>query len=253
MTELESKNQSKELELDDLLISNTEDNDELQEGNSKKIILLSAIGILLFAIVILVVYLLQGDSEDSEQFESPSATLERVEQPKRSSASNFDYGQEPIQNGTDDQFQRIIDQIKAQQMQQENLPSVPQTQIPQNTQPVKSEPIKNVEQQKPTVQQIEPKQKPSDVFKNVTTNDPNLQGSEATTGFYVQVGSFSKFAPNKQLLSAIESEKFSYRMQKAGDNNRLLIGPYATKEEAQNQLNDIRAKLNKDAFIKEIK
>ena len=80
-----------------------------------------------------------------------------------------------------------------------------------------------------------------------------MQGSEATAGFYIQVGSFSKFSPNKQLIGAIESGKFNYRMQKSGDNNRLLIGPYATKQEAQSKLADIREKINRDAFVKEVK
>ena len=42
-------------------------------------------------------------------------------------------------------------------------------------------------------------------------------------------------------------------MQKAGEVNRLLIGPFKTKLDAQNQLGLVKERLNKDAFIKEIK
>ncbi|WP_301008750.1 SPOR domain-containing protein [Helicobacter sp. UBA3407] len=106
---------------------------------------------------------------------------------------------------------------------------------------------------KPEIKQEPSKTTPKESFKDVKVNNPSLQGSEAGKGFYVQVGSFSKFSPNKQLLGLINENKLSYRMQKSGDNNRLLIGPYTTKQEAQNKLSEIRAKINKDAFIKEIK
>ncbi len=265
MTELESyKNTTKDLELDDLLISNGE-SDEFKSGNNKKLILLSAIGVLLFAVVVLVVYLFQGDSQDSNTQEiETQKPLERLEsqmpQASNERQQNTDFGQVPIQNNasSDDQFQMIINQIKAQQNQanasSQALPtapsSTPKTESPKPIQQPVQQPMQVV--QKPEKQEVS---KPSakDNFKDVRVNDPALQGSEAVRGFYIQVGSFSKFSPNKQLLGAINEGKFSYRMQKSGDNNRLLIGPYETKQEAQNRLGEIRSKINKDAFIKEIK
>ena len=259
MTELESnKQEPKELELDDLRIGNSDEIDGEKEGNSKKVILLSAIGILLLAIVVLVVYLLQGDSKEQERVMDAQKPVERVEQPTQMQpAQPNDFGQEPIQSNTDDQFQRIIDQIKAQQSQQGNLPNAPETKPETKVEPPKPAQTQPTQPTTPAQPEVStptpPKQKPADAFKNVTTNDPSLQGSEATAGFYIQVGSFSKFSPNKQLISTIESGKFNYRMQKSGDNNRLLIGPYATKQEAQSKLTDIREKINKDAFVKEVK
>ncbi|WP_300796804.1 SPOR domain-containing protein [Helicobacter sp. UBA3407] len=263
MTELEShKDTARDLELDDLLISNNE-GDELKSGSNKKLILLSAIGVLLFAVIVLAVYLFQGDSQEINKQEiETQKPLERLE-PKMSQTSNenqqnqnTDFGQVPIQNtSSDDQFQMIINQIKAQQNQNnastQALPTAPnsapkvesQKPIPQPTQMTS----------KPEIKQEPSKTTPKESFKDVKVNNPSLQGSEAGKGFYVQVGSFSKFSPNKQLLGLINESKLSYRMQKSGDNNRLLIGPYTTKQEAQNKLSEIRAKINKDAFIKEIK
>lgn len=263
MTELEShKDTARDLELDDLLISNNE-GDELKSGSNKKLILLSAIGVLLFAVIVLAVYLFQGDSQEINKQEiETQKPLERLE-PKMSQTSNenqqnqnTDFGQVPIQNtSSDDQFQMIINQIKAQQNQNnastQALPTAPnsapkvesQKPIPQPTQMTS----------KPEIKQEPSKTTPKESFKDVKVNNPSLQGSEAGKGFYVQVGSFSKFSPNKQLLGLINENKLSYRMQKSGDNNRLLIGPYTTKQEAQNKLSEIRAKINKDAFIKEIK
>ncbi|WP_297810396.1 SPOR domain-containing protein [uncultured Helicobacter sp.] len=267
MTELESDKHTtttRDLELDDLLISNGE-NDELKGGNNKKLILLSAIGVLLFAVVILVVYLFQGDSEDEKkQNLEMQKSLERIESksPQTSSGNqqNTDFGQVPIQNNTssDDQFQMIINQIKAQQNQSNSASSQALPTAPSSTQKTESskpsvQPIQSAQVPSKTQNKEPSKVGPKESFKDVKANDPTLQGSEAVRGFYVQVGSFSKFSPNKQLLGLINDNKFSYRMQKSGDNNRLLIGPYSTKQEAQSQLSEIRTKINKDAFIKEIK
>lgn len=261
MKELDSNKESpKELELDDLLISNN-DEEPKNSGSGKKVILLGAIGILLFAIVVLVVYVLQGDSKEQAE-QTPDQTLQKAElNPQVAQSQPSDFSQVPLDNAsnTDDQFQRIIDQIKAKNQAQQNtgsatqnLPAIPEpkmeSQEKQNIPVASQAPKKSIEPKAEA-----PKASAKDAFKSVDVSDPKLQGSEATTGFYVQVGSFSKFAPNKQLLGLIEKENFSYRMQKAGDNNRLLIGPYATKAEALEKINAIRAKINKDAFIKEIK
>lgn len=265
MTELEShKNTTQDLELDDLLISNNE-GDESKSGNSKKLILLSAIGVLVFAVVVLIVYLLQGDSHDSNPTAQSPETQKPLEslgsqntQTSNTSQQNTDFGQVPIQNNTssDDQFQMIINQIKAQQNQanasSQSLPTVPTTPKAESSKPAQQQANLPQTNQKSEKQEVA---KPSarDNFKDVKVNDPSLQGSEATRGFYIQVGSFSKFSPNKQLIGTINEGKYSYRMQKSGDNNRLLIGPYGTKQEAQDILSEIRSKINKDAFIKEIK
>ncbi|MBX7490313.1 SPOR domain-containing protein [Helicobacter turcicus] len=264
MTELEpNKKEQRELELDDLLISSSDDANELKSNGSKKIVLLSAIGVLLFAIVILVVYMLQGDSKKQESQIEAQRPLERIEQrtpnTQTSNIQTNDFGQEPIRENAnaDDQFQRIIEQIKAEQAKQgvQNLPKAPESkQVAETKAAQPADPLAPAKSQtKPQATKESPKQNPADSFKNVKTSDPSMQGSEATKGFYVQVGSFSKFSPNKQLLGVIESNKLSYRMQKSGDNNRLLIGPFTSKQEAQSKLNEIREKINKDAFIKEIR
>ncbi|MDA3966779.1 MULTISPECIES: SPOR domain-containing protein [Helicobacter] len=255
MNELDKE---KDLELDDLLISNS-DEEETKGSQGKKIILLGAVAIVLFAIIIVVFYMLQDDKKPVHNAVLETAKpIEKVEVntpvsslPKEPS----DFGQMPIDNqnqSSDEQFQKIIDQIKAQQKEQAKTPVASnETQKPKE--PVRQEQTIQTPKQDKPVQNIQKPATPSESFKDIQTNDPKIQGSEATTGFYVQVGSFSKFSPNKQLLETITQSNFSYRMQKAGDNNRLLIGPFATKKEAQDKLSEIKDRINKDAFIKEIK
>lgn len=264
MTELEPN--KKELELDDLLISGSDEGEEAKSNSNKKIVLLSAIGVLLFAIVILVVYILQSDTQEREAQMQVQKPLERIEQQtltQNTQNTPTYFGQEPITESANEQFQRIIEQMKAEQAKQgtQNLPSAPESKpdlrAAQPAAPIPPQaqaPQVQVQAQAPQAQKVEsPQQTPMDIFKEVQTSGTSLQGSEATKGFYVQVASFSRLSPNQQLLSLITSENFSYRMQKAGENNRLLIGPFASRQEAQNKLAEIREKINKSAFINEVK
>lgn len=246
------ESKKEELELDDLLISGSED-EEVRETKSKKMILLVAIGVVLFAIIILVVYLLQDDTKQTTPTNTAiNKPLEEAKLPEVSQKeTNTDFGQVPIQSqnssDSDEQFQRIIEQIKAQQKEQ-SLPNPPKEQVA---------PTKEV------VASSKPEPEAKRVDNNAVTpsapSTPNVaaqfnqSSNEIAKGFYIQVGSFSKVSPNKELLGTIKDLNFEYSMQKSGEVNRLLIGPFKTKLDAQKQLSLVKEKLNKDAFIKEIK
>lgn len=243
MIDNDNKKEEKGLELDDLLISDIQEEDE-KETKSKKTILLVAIGIVIFAIIILIVYMMQSGSKN--EVDTNAQTNKPVEEAQLPTMAkeeqNTDFGQVPIQSqntsNSDEQFQKIIDQIKAQQKeQQEALPNPPKEQVALETnQEIKQNAIKSSE------------------TKNVTTTaeDSKKQEVGIAKGFYIQVGSFSK-SPNQKILQTIKELNFSHQMQKAGGATRLLIGPFAIKEEAQKNLPVIKDKINKDAFIKEIK
>ncbi|WP_104721424.1 SPOR domain-containing protein [Helicobacter mesocricetorum] len=250
--EQQKEKEEKELELDDLLLTESED-EEIKESQSKKVILLVAIGIIVFAIVIFIIYLLQSDARDKRQNIGIQKPLENVEKSavQQTTQPSQDFGQVPIQQQTtnsDEQFQRIIDQIKARQKEQQALPPPPNNPPKDPTPPKVEKPKDSTPPQTPP----QAKETPVDSFKNIQTNNPQLQGVEATQGFYIQAGAF-KASPNKQVLGVIKEMNWSYRMQQAGNNNRLLIGPFNSKQEAQKHLEEVKGRINKDAFIKEIK
>ncbi|MDE5602550.1 MAG: SPOR domain-containing protein [Helicobacter sp.] len=254
MTEFKKEiNEEKELELDDLLLTDSED-EEIKESQGKKVILLVAIGIIIFAVVVFIIYILQSDTQDKPQNIGTQKRLENIEKSavQQTTRTPQDFGQVPIQQQTtnsDEQFQRIIDQIKAQQKEQQALPPPPQS---PSKEPI-SPKIEAPKEPAPPQNLVKPQETPADSFANIQTNNSQLQGSEATQGFYIQAGSFSKTSPNKQILSVIKEANLNYRMQKAGNNNRLLIGPFESKQEAQKYLDEVRERINKDAFLKEIK
>ena len=257
--ELNNKRNEQEIELDDLLISNS---DEDSKGSqSKKIILLGAIAVILFAVVILVVYFFQsgGNKTAKEDTFDTQKPVERVEvQPTLKPKDSGDFNQVPIQNesSSDKQFEEIIATIRAQQEQQQNqqsqlsqpsqqqsLPTPPPTEQP------KQQPKPKAETPKAT-----PKPSPSDTFQGVQASAPKTQGGDAQKGFYIQVGSFSKYAPNQKILDTIRAAQYEYHTQKVNENTtRLLVGPFKSRQEAQAELSNVKEKINKDAFIKEIK
>lgn len=90
---------------------------------------------------------------------------------------------------------------------------------------------------------------------NVTTsseemNQTMLAGTE--TKYYIKVGSFFQ-AINKDYLTKISNNGFSYIIQTAEHNNntirRLYIGPYDTPLQSIDALQSVKAKINKNAYI----
>lgn len=100
-----------------------------------------------------------------------------------------------------------------------------------------------------------------------TQNDPKIiqrpvksqnkeQGTEATKGFYIQVGSFAQRDKiDQKFLTSIA--EYSYRTKvetKDGKTTiKYLIGPYKERTETKRYLQDIKTKINPNAFFTEIK
>ncbi len=80
--------------------------------------------------------------------------------------------------------------------------------------------------------------------------------STSTKAYYVQVGSFSKYSPNKKFLKSITDKGFSYKFHKVTKNsktlNKVLVGPFTKEEEARNALRVIRKSIESGAFLTKI-
>lgn len=83
-----------------------------------------------------------------------------------------------------------------------------------------------------------------------------LEQPHAEGNFYVQVGSFVG-RPKSSLLYKITREGFRHKIIKfprGGETiNKLLIGPYRTRADALEARKKVRATIQKDAFIAEIR
>ena len=89
--------------------------------------------------------------------------------------------------------------------------------------------------------------------KTVTQKKISPPKVVATGSYYVQVGSFSKYEPNKQFLKSITDLGFNYKYHTIVKNskslNKVLVGPFNSEKEAKNARRVLRAKVEPGAFL----
>ncbi|MFT7859896.1 MAG: SPOR domain-containing protein [Sulfurimonas sp.] len=109
-------------------------------------------------------------------------------------------------------------------------------------------------------EQSAPTPAPKPVQKVETKQAPVQQSAPKTTSgiaYYVQVGSFSKYKPNKQFLQSITKLGYSYKFHKVTVNsktlNKVLVGPFTTEKKARDARVVLRSKVEPGAFLVKLK
>ncbi len=67
--------------------------------------------------------------------------------------------------------------------------------------------------------------------------------------YYIQVGSFLRYKPNKKFLDSIEDRGYQYRFAKINSLTKVLVGPFANEKEARGALRNIRSNIEAGAFL----
>ena len=67
--------------------------------------------------------------------------------------------------------------------------------------------------------------------------------------YYIQVGSFSKYKPNKAFLHSITNLGYNYTYHKVKNLNKVLVGPFTTRTEAKKARKILRSKVEPGAFL----
>ena len=108
----------------------------------------------------------------------------------------------------------------------------------------------------------EPEPKPAPVVKpapkKVAVAKPKAAAPKvATSGsYYVQVGSFSRYEPDKKFLKSITDKGFSYKYHKVTVKSKsltkVLVGPFNGEKDARSALRVIRASIEPGAFLTKI-
>lgn len=70
--------------------------------------------------------------------------------------------------------------------------------------------------------------------------------------YYIQVGSFSKFKPNKFFLNSITKLGYNYKFHKAAKLNKVLVGPFKNPTEAKSARRILRSKVEPGSFFVEL-
>ncbi len=211
------------------------------KGGSKKIILAVAT----LGIILIIVVLLMNSLSDESQENLPQSALPPKPQKELSKA------QEPKEEPLFEDVE-VIDE--GGESENEKLDKIAKK-LKENT-PVKEPVVEQIEAQKVVVEQPKPK-----VSKKVQHVKPKPKPAPKQTHqkaapsgrYYVQVGSFTRYEPNKKFLASIKNNGYDYRYHKTSVNGRtitkVLVGPFRTEKEARNALRNIRKRIVKDAFL----
>jgi len=233
--ELMSENQASEL--NDIILNQGGKND-----NVKKFALLAAVLSVVFIIVIVVM-----NSMNSNTSNLPQAVLPPEPKPIQSAEKDPLFEPVPViaqKDEPENKIETITKKLK-EQSKEENLVKQKVT-VDEPVVEVESEPEQIPE---PTIAKA-PKPKKLNPVK-MPIKSVVLQ--KAGKGTYIQVGSFTRLNPNKELLKKIEDNGYSSYthevMIKGKSVKKLLVGPYNSRKDALKDIEKVRRLIEKQAFI----
>ena len=204
--------------LDDIIINSN------KGSNFKKLLLAAAVLLLVLIIIILVTKsLIQPEEKKNTRVILPP---EPVAKPIKREEPLFE--DIPIENeNRDTKIDEVIGKIKKQAIE-----------------------TKNREDNKPN------SQKTADTTKSKTVKPkPNNENRENANkdSYYIQVGAFFSYPPDKKFLNTLNKEKLSYIIVRAEKNGKtyekVMVGPYPSREKAKEALPIIRKRINQNAYI----
>jgi len=195
-------------------------------GSSKKIVLaVATLGVVLIIVIMLMNSMNSSSTDNLPQAVLPPKPQKEVIQESVQEEPLF----EEVEVMEDDAANDAdLDKI-AQKLKQESQVTAPT--------PVKKTPVVK----KKTVVKTTPST--THTTKKVSKTATN------TIKYYIQVGSFSKYEPNKKFLHSITKLGFNYKYHKVGALNKVLVGPFKTRKEAENAKKVLRAKVEPGAFL----
>ena len=209
-------------------------------NNNKKIILaVATLGVILIVVVMLMNSLTSTGTDNLPQTPLP---------PEPKSQAIHDMKNEPLFEEVavieeESQNTDNLDEIARKLKEESQEAQVQEVEIIEE--PVVAK-VKKVVMAKPKPV-VKPKPKPKPVVKTTipTTTSKNY--------YYIQVGSFSKYAPNKKFLSSITNMGYKYKFHKVSRNgkstNKVLVGPFKSSVIAKDARRVLRAKVEPGAFL----
>jgi DedD protein len=198
-------------------------------SNNKKIILAVAT----LGIVLIIVVLLMNSISSDENNNLPQAVL--PPDPR-------EINQQPIENEPLFEDVEVVQESTAN----DNLDNIAQRLKEQSA----KEKVKPAPKPKPKPV-VKPKPKPKPVVRHTEKKVVKTTPKKTTTKkmYYAQVGSFSKYEPNKKFLKSITDKGYGYTYKKVGKLNKVLVGPFKDDKEARRALKVIRSSIEAGAFL----
>ena len=207
-----------------------------KNGNKKIILAVATLGVILIVVVMLMNTLSSDDKKNLPQAVLPPQP--KSQQPKITEDEPLFEDVEVIQeeNKADKNLDNIAQKLKEESLKEEQTTKDKETIV---------EKPKKIESKK--VPKIETKQK----VKTEVKKKPKKKTLEKA--YYIQVGSFSRYAPNKKFLKSITDRGYTYRYYKTKVHNKILnkvlVGPFYNETDAKKARIKIRSKIEAGAFL----
>ena len=244
----ESTNPPIDNELGNIMLDNPGVN---EESNKKKYLILGLILVILFLLTIIVIRLLTDTSKEDN---FTANKTDPIEAKITKEESNIEENFQKIMNERikkDNVEKEITSEEKIDAINEEK--EIEEEVETQNSNEILDETIKKIEAQitpekKPVVKKVvqkkvvekkETKQSVKELVKNISSSAPK--------GYFVQIGAFSK-KPSNSYISKIKNANLKYKIHqvevKGKLYNKVLIGPYSSRASANENIENIKSKLN---------
>ncbi|WP_457595213.1 SPOR domain-containing protein [Hydrogenimonas sp.] len=223
--------EEKQDDLDNLIIQSK------KPSALKKVLLAAAVLLLVLILIILVTKsLIESDQTAQSSVILPPEPVTQPEAPAKEPL----FEQVPIEEEKADgeKIERVISKLKERAPEQpEATEKPPAVKVPAAAEP-KAETV--------------PAEAPETAPK--TTRPPKSSAPAVSKGdYFIQVGAFFRYPPDKRFLGSIEKEGLSYRIVEGTKSGKpykkVLVGPYPSREAAKKDLARIKKRINQNAYI----
>jgi len=215
--------------------------DKKSNSKNKKIIL--AVATLAVVLIIVVVVMNKiSTSADDTKVQAPVLPPEPQEQ--SDTQDSIFKPVKVVKNSDDDNLNKIAEKLKKESLLEDKLDVSDDDGVVVIDEPVPThqENIQNRVKQEP---------KKASVKKVVKQQHPKKH--VAHKRYYIQVGSFSRYEPNKRFLNKITKLGLNYTYKKVTTHgrtlNKVLIGPFKNEKDARAHLPKVRKNVVSGAFL----
>jgi DedD protein len=234
---MEKENETQKSNLEDIMINNGDGQKQL-----KKILMIVALVIVVLIVAIAATKMIIG-GDDKQEKAAPVATPAGVGAQDREPL----FEEVPMESANADaELEKMITQLRDSETREREMQKVQDQAAVPTPPPAPAQEVKQT-QPKETVAVQEPTPAPAPKASS-GEHDPY----KVSNGWYVQVGSFSKFSPNQGFLKSIKDKGYEYFFYRTQVNNqqvtKVIIGPYADKKEADAHKERIKKEINENAF-----
>ncbi len=225
--------EEREDELDNLIIKSQ------KPSGLKKILLAAAILLLVLILIILVTKsLIEDENRPSSSVILPPEPVTQPSEPTKEPL----FEQVPIEeeNGSEKRIEEAIEKLKQ---------SAPKE--AQHGENAAVKPVERAAEPEPTKEAAP--QKTQTKAAGVAAKEQEPNPAAASGKYFIQVGAFFRYPPDKRFLDSIKKESLNYIIVEGTKNGttykKVLIGPYRSRSAAKKDLDRVKKRINQNAYI----